>query len=279
MNQITPIKDAQEPRSVVRSMASRYGMEAKPFEQTLRATVVPKQCTVEQFAAFLLVAQEHKLNPVTKEIYAFPSRAGGIQPIVSIDGWMNIINSHPKFDGMEFKDNLDDEGKLQAITCRMYRKDRAHPIEVTEYMSECRRDTDPWRNWPARMLRHKAAIQCARYCFGFSGIVDEDEYERAQLEPKDVTPAPEPPAPPPADDEPADAPETIEIEAEAVEVEAEPPADYDAMIEDLKDRLTQAKDNSDLQSEIWESEIAIKIEDGDIFPPDAAALEALVSAA
>jgi len=25
------------------------------------------------------------------------------------------------------------------------------------------------------MLRHKALMQCARYAFGFSGIVDEDE--------------------------------------------------------------------------------------------------------
>ena len=28
------------------------------------------------------------------------------------------------------------------------------------------------------MLRHKALIQTARYAFGFSGIVDEDEYQR-----------------------------------------------------------------------------------------------------
>jgi hypothetical protein len=34
------------------------------------------------------------------------------------------------------------------------------------------------------MLRHKAAIQCARVAFGFAGIVEEDEWERM----KDVTP-------------------------------------------------------------------------------------------
>jgi hypothetical protein len=28
------------------------------------------------------------------------------------------------------------------------------------------------------MLRHKAAIQCARYAFGFAGIMEPDEYER-----------------------------------------------------------------------------------------------------
>jgi hypothetical protein len=37
------------------------------------------------------------------------------------------------------------------------------------------------------MLRHKAAIQAARYGFGFSGIYEPDEAERIQ-EAKDVTP-------------------------------------------------------------------------------------------
>ena len=27
----------------------------------------------------------------------------------------------------------------ESCTCIMYRKDRTHPVEVTEYMSECKR--------------------------------------------------------------------------------------------------------------------------------------------
>lgn len=172
-------------RSVLVDMASRFGMEPQAFEATLRATVMPSNQEVsrEQFAAFLLVAKEYRLNPLTKEIYAFPGKGGSIQPIVSIDGWMRMINNHPEFDGMEFVDNFED-GKLVSITCKMYRKDRTHPVSVTEYMAECRRDTDTWRKWPVRMLRHKSAIQAARYAFGFSGIYDEDEAARMV----DVTP-------------------------------------------------------------------------------------------
>lgn len=198
----TAVAAAPTKKSVLMDMASRFGMEPAAFEQTLRATVMPsdKEVSREQFAAFLLVAKEYHLNPLTKEIYAFPGKGGSIQPIVSIDGWMRMINNHPDFDGMEFEDTLED-GKLVSITCKMYRKDRAHPISVTEYMIECRRDTDTWRKWPARMLRHKSAIQAARYAFGFSGIYDEDEAARineAQRE-IDVTPAsaPEKTAPQP----------------------------------------------------------------------------------
>jgi hypothetical protein len=117
------------------------------------------------------------LNPFTKEIFAFPSN-GAIIPVVSVDGWLKLINQHPAFDGMEFVDVVDDEGRLVSVTCKMYRKDRRHPTEVTEYMAECMRSTDVWKKWPARMLRHKAIIQAARYSFGFAGIMEPDEAER-----------------------------------------------------------------------------------------------------
>jgi transposase len=67
---------------------------------------------------------------------------------------------------------------LIAVTAVIYRKDRRHASKVTEYLAECKRNTDVWRQWPARMLRHKAAIQCIRYAFGFAGIMEPDEYER-----------------------------------------------------------------------------------------------------
>lgn len=170
-----------EPRrqlSIIDDMAERFGMERRAFEATMKATIMPANTSNEQVVAFLLVAKKYNLNPFTKEIFAFPSR-GGIQPIVSVDGWLKIINDHPQFDGMEFTDKLVD-GHLESITCRIFRKDRSRPVEVTEYMVECKRNTDVWKQWPARMLRHKTAIQAGRYAFGFSGIMEPDEVERME---------------------------------------------------------------------------------------------------
>jgi hypothetical protein len=46
-------------------------------------------------------------------------------------------------------------------------------------MQECAIPSkDPWKRWPARMLRHKALIQCARIAFSLAGIYDPDEAER-----------------------------------------------------------------------------------------------------
>lgn len=288
MNQISTI----QPRSITTEMAARFGMEPGPFEQTLRATVVPKDCTREQFAAFLMVARDYRLNPITKEIYAFPTRAGGIQPIVSIDGWMNLMNSHPQMDGLEFEDIKDDSGALAAICCRIYRKDRSRPIAVIEYMSECKRTTDTWKTWPARMLRHKAAIQAARYAFGFSGIVEPDEFERMNDSGQTmrvVSPPPAPPAPPPA---PLKDPPHAEMlsatlkrfdeqraqKAAPAEPEIIPPAapamSYDERIADLEARLKAAGRNT--QEEIFETEIEPYRESGEMFPPDYNRLLALV---
>ena len=162
---------------LIENLAQSANLNPAEFKSTLMATVMPGNITNEQFTAFLMVAEKYDLNPITKEIYAFPAR-GGIQPIVSIDGWIKLINSNPQFDGMEFKDSIEN-GNLLAVTCKIFRKDRSHPIEVTEYLSECFMDKSPaWSKFPARMLRHKATIQAARYAFGFSGIYDPDEGER-----------------------------------------------------------------------------------------------------
>lgn len=162
---------------IIAGLARHYDMDKANFLQVMKATIMKgANVSNEDIAAFCLVAKEHGLNPFTKEIFAFPAN-GGIQPIVSVDGWMKLINSHPDFDGMEF-DDLFTDGKLVSCTCRMYRKGRSHPTTVTEYMSECFRQTPTWKQWPARMLRHKTAIQAARYTFGFAGIMEPDEAER-----------------------------------------------------------------------------------------------------
>lgn len=161
--------------TLTNKLAARFDMESNGHElyNTLKATVFKGNVSDAQMTALLIVANQYALNPWTKEIYAFPDKNNGIVPVVGVDGWSRIINGNPEFDGMDFEQ--DDE----SCTCKIYRKDRKHPVSVTEYMSECRRaGVGPWQSHPKRMLRHKAMIQCARLAFGFAGIYDQDEAER-----------------------------------------------------------------------------------------------------
>lgn len=139
----------------------------------LKNTAFKSNANNDQMTALLIVANQYSLNPWTKEIYAYPDKNNGIVPIVGVDGWSRILNSHAQYDGIDF---IQDDN---SCTCKIYRKDRNHPTVITEYMSECKRDTfGPWKSHPKRMLRHKAMIQCARLAFGFAGIYDQDEAER-----------------------------------------------------------------------------------------------------
>ncbi len=152
-------------------LAQRFGMEQDAeLITTLKQTAFKSRDPVSdaQLTALMVIANEYGLNPFTKEIYAYPDQHKGIVPVVGVDGWIRIVNEHPQFDGIEF------ESTPEAVTARIYRKDRTRPTVITEYLDECKRPTDPWRNMPRRMLRHKALMQCARVAFGFA-LYDEDE--------------------------------------------------------------------------------------------------------
>jgi len=172
-NQIARPTPEPKKGQALAAMADRIQVDQDKLLTTLKNTVF-KGANNEELLALVAVSNEYSLNPLTKQIYAFPAKGGGIVPVVSIDGWVAMCNNHPEMDGMVFENEIIGD-KLMAVTCKIYRKDRSHPIQVTEYLEECKRSTDPWRQMPSRMLRHKALMQCTRYAFGFSGVTDEDE--------------------------------------------------------------------------------------------------------
>lgn len=180
----------QKQTSALALMAGKYNVEPSKLLETLKNTVF-RGATNDELLALVVVSNEYGLNPLTKEIYAFPAKGGGIVPVVSIDGWIRMMNDHPQFDGIDYEFEHTEDGKLISCTSMIYRKDRSHPTRVTEYLMECRRNTEPWK-MERRMLRHKATIQGARVAFGFSGITDEDEAAATPrlANARDVTPRP-----------------------------------------------------------------------------------------
>lgn len=191
--------------SIIVRTGDRYGVDPNKLLSTMRATCFkqqakpgerPVEVSNEQMMALLVVAEQYKLNPFTKEIYAFADK-GGIVPVVGVDGWARLANESGLLNGVTFE--VGPIGTYQAmrqtwgekkgervlkgtdvtgpeyVTCRVYRKDMEHPVEVTEYLTECWRNTDPWNTSPQRMLRHRAMVQAYRVAFGFAGFHDEDE--------------------------------------------------------------------------------------------------------
>lgn len=160
--------------SALATMASRFNVEPAKLLSTLKNTVF-KGASDDELMALVIVANEYNLNPLKKEIYAFPAKGGGIVPVVGVDGWINIMNSRPSFDGIEFESENDEAGKPVSVTAVIHTKDRSRPVKVTEYYEECFRQTDPWKQMPRRMLRNRALCQAVRVAFTAGGIIDEDE--------------------------------------------------------------------------------------------------------
>lgn len=235
-------------------MADSYKMPVAAFVFTFRAMAMPQPHTEAEFVSCCLVAREHGLNPLTKEIYFMKTKGGGIQAIVSVDGWAKKCNGHPKFDGLEFEDSHDANGNLVSTTCVIYRSDRKHPIRVTEYLDECLQVGGPvWKTSPRRMLRHRSLTQCARYAFGFAGFMDMDEFQQWQGM-RDITPTPRP-----ATASLDDIPEIPDSSPSPANAEAPPVSDLPAhdgafaerVLTDLAARLAKARSGA-ARLEVWE---------------------------
>ena len=168
----SPNKPASKP-SALNLMASRLSVDPAKLLATLKSTVFQK-ATDEELLALVVVANEYGLNPFLKELYAFPAKGGGIVPIVSVDGWNKMLIRQENFDGIEFEFHETD-GELFACTATIYVKNRTKPVKITEYLNECKHNTDPWNNMPRRMLRNRTLCQASRLAFGFSGIYNDDE--------------------------------------------------------------------------------------------------------
>jgi len=194
----TAIAETSNRPGLIAQMAAKFKIEEGKLLPILKATAFRQKPNAEpvsneQMAALLIVADQYGLNPFTKELFAYPDK-GAIVPVVSVDGWIRIINDHEALDGIEFRysDELaeTEDAKPCPTWCEVIisRKDRSQPVVVREYLDEVYRPPilpanggkikGPWQSHTKRMLRHKTLIQGARIAFGFSGIYDEDEATR-----------------------------------------------------------------------------------------------------
>jgi len=183
-------------KSLVVQMADRLNVDADKLMRTLKDTAFRQReddkgnrriPTDEEMMALLIIAENYKLNPFTKELFAyFDPKSGAIVPVVSVDGWIRITNAQPTLRSLSFR--FSDETLVhKEKTCHVWmeveivRSDRDKPIIIREYFAEVVRKVSfatPWDSHPNRMHRHKTLIQGARVAFGFGGIYDEDEAQR-----------------------------------------------------------------------------------------------------
>lgn len=159
-------------------------MSPEAFVQALTQTALAPLVTWTQadLEVLLVTCERHGLDPIGREV--FMVREGDpltdtAVVVVGVDGWSRILNSHPSFAGMQFRESSElIDGVPAWVECTLHRWDRRVPTRVREYLVEVRGASQAWITHPRRMLRHKALVQCARLAFGLVGVYDPDEAQR-----------------------------------------------------------------------------------------------------
>lgn len=141
-----------------------------------------------QLMLLLLIAKKYDLNPLVREIHAFlnPKRNNQMEIVVGIDGWIKIVTRDARFRGFVPTEIYDDGRVLVAVKMEMYRDDWKVPGTYTAQMSEWSVPSDPgkgpsnWEKYPSHRLFAKAFQECARFTFGITEIMDEDDAIRIE---------------------------------------------------------------------------------------------------
>lgn len=201
MEVIPAVRNGQPARNVNRQslvvrLADRYSVDPEKLLPLLKATAfrqrpnrdgVVREPSNEEMFALLIIADKYELDPFTKELYAYlDPKSGAIIAVVSVDGWIRLINRQPTLRSLAFKyadETTTHKGKTVPVwmECEIMRSDRDKPVTIREYFAEVVREVafaTPWDSHPNRMLRHKTLIQAARVAYGFGGLHDEDEAQR-----------------------------------------------------------------------------------------------------
>ncbi len=176
------IATVQQP-SVLADFAKSRGMRADQVKTLLVNTCfkTDTKITDEQLQALIIICNHYNLDPLLKQIYAFPHK-GAIIPVVGVDGWIKIVNNQDTFSGFEYREspNVIKIGSSLScpewIECTIHHEDRMIPSRRKAYLRESYKDSSPaWKTHTISMLENRAYIKCARFAFGISGIYDEDD--------------------------------------------------------------------------------------------------------
>ena len=175
-----------------------YQMPSEYAEST-NDVISAKNVSQMDVFTFLVNCKQLNLNPLAKQIYGFVSK-GKVVNIISIEGFTEIANRNPNYDGVDFEfgplvekeltysknDYFNGQKNTKLVTvkrnvadwikCIIYRKDRNHPVSVTTFFDESNTGTEPWATKPMQMLQNRAFANSVKKAFSINGYLEKEEF-------------------------------------------------------------------------------------------------------
>jgi len=153
--------------------------------ETLKQTVAINLSHAE-FLLFTHHCKSTGLNPFKREVWAI--KAGSrLQVMTGINGFLQIANDHPMYDGMTIE--VDSDERPTKAVCKVYRKDRKYPSEGVALLKEYHKDTPIWKQMPRVMLTKVAKSIALREAFPqqLNGLYTQEEMPGEYAEQPAVT--------------------------------------------------------------------------------------------
>lgn len=169
-------KQGEQSMTVVNRPATVIRWEDAELLETIKQTVC-KGATDAQFRMFCEVCKSTGLNPFLKEVYYVPDK--GII-MAARDGYLRVANENPQFDGMETTVERDNNKVPIKAICKVWRKDRAHPVTCEAYFSEYKKSSPVWTQYPSAMISKVAEVLALKRSFTINGVVSEEEMGSAE---------------------------------------------------------------------------------------------------
>lgn len=247
------IRETERKRhSVTKLAAVRFGVPDDKIYNMMRSIwKVPKEqaplSDPEVFTGLQLVAR-YDLDPFTREIFVTRSKQG-LLVIVSVDGWIKVLNRTPGYNGFEVEmSDPEDPAKVKWVETRIYSKILDKPIVYRAFKSEYEKLAGiVAKQIPLHMLRIFSLRHAARLFAPIGGNVVTDEEAgwimsgRHTAEPAadtlqegDYATVDDLPPPPPADE-----PAAVDVAQEPTGQPDAPELDQNAVSKALGSTLTE----------------------------------------
>lgn len=173
---------------------TNYNLDLDKSEtQAVLINTVAKGASKAEFMMFLEMCKTSGLNPFKKEIW-FIKTYTGVQMMTGLNGFYEIANSNPMYDGIEV---IESEVKLEILVdgkkkevpeymeARVWRKDRKFPdvarakwVEFAKPLISEKGKVTIWGTIPSIMLSKCAESMALRKAFPqkLNGLYTEEEY-------------------------------------------------------------------------------------------------------
>lgn len=145
-----------------------------PEQLKLIQDTVAKGTTADEFKLFIYTAHKYGFDPLIKQIWCVKYGTAPAAIFTGRDGFLHKAHESGQFNGLKTEREFNGT-EIVSATCKVFRKDMEHPVEVTVYRSEYDTKKSNWLKMPITMLCKVAESQALRKAFDISGIYSEDE--------------------------------------------------------------------------------------------------------